>query len=181
MSFYRFYSRTYSYAYTYTYYVTSTTRVALNANGTTTLNPYNTPLSRLKILAGAGNDTISITSTITAGAFVYGGDGDDTISTGAGNDFIYGEAGNDTILAGGGNDYLYGGTGVDSLKGQDGNDRLWGNNALFDDNVVDYLYGGSGSDTFNKRNSYFWWRSLGSDVISDAVATRVVRYSYFRY
>lgn len=163
----------------YTYYVTTTTRVDHYAHGTSTLNPYREPLSRLNILAGAGNDYISIASTITAGTVVYGGAGDDTISTGAGNDYIYGEAGNDTLLAGSGNDYLYGGSGADTVDGQAGNDRLWGDSYFSDDNVVDYLFGGSGSDTFNQRYSYFWWRPLASDVISDPIVA-TVSYSYFR-
>ena len=76
--------------------------------------------SYIKILAGAGNDTI------------YGGKGDDYIDGGAGNDTIYGGDGNNTIIGGAGDDtYVLSShatnaisdtTGIDTLKLIAGND-----------------------------------------------------------
>ena len=64
---------------------------------------------------------------------VFGGAGDDTISTGDDADFISGDAGNDsidggidadTILGGTGDDFIDGGLGSDSIEGGDGNDTI---------------------------------------------------------
>lgn len=75
--------------------------------------------------------------------------GDDTITTGDGNDLLKGRSGSD-VLSGGGNsdelfggngrDWLYGGTEGDTLEGGNGNDRLFGEAGH------DTLYGGDGND-----------------------------------
>jgi Ca2+-binding RTX toxin-like protein len=51
-----------------------------------------------------------------------GGDGDDTLNGGAGNDFLFGNDGNDTLSGHGGNDALWGGNGNDTLAGGPGDD-----------------------------------------------------------
>jgi Ca2+-binding RTX toxin-like protein len=55
---------------------------------------------------------------------VLAGAGDDTISSGDGYDAINGGAGDDTIVAGRGNDVVVGGAGNDTLDGGDGYDLL---------------------------------------------------------
>jgi len=66
----------------------------------------------------AGNDVIRLTNTLTPGARVYAGDGDDTIlDAGTGADVLYGEAGNDLLVSVGGTS--------DTLRGQDGFDSFW--------------------------------------------------------
>ena len=72
-----------------------------------------------------------------------GGIGDDVIDGGDGNDQIIGNAGDDALSGRSGNDELFGNTGNDFLDGGDGDDVLNGNL----DN--DTLIGGSGSDTLN--------------------------------
>jgi Ca2+-binding RTX toxin-like protein len=64
---------------------------------------------------------------------LYGGDSNDTISSGAGNDLLDGGADNDILFGDAGADTLSGGTGHDTLTGGTGADALWG---------------GSGNDTF---------------------------------
>ncbi|CAN5342487.1 hypothetical protein BH09PLA1_BH09PLA1_00570 [soil metagenome] len=128
--------------------------------------------------AGAGNDIVNVFGSPTydtvgaglnctvLGRFIYGGDGNDVITTsmefgqpggfgyivmaGAGNDVIegssqadqlYGEDGNDTIDAGAGDDYLNGGLGDDWLCGEDGNDFLDHGGG------TDTVDGGNGFDT----------------------------------
>ena len=55
--------------------------------------------------------------------FLFGGQGNDTL-TGLGNDDrLFGEAGNDTLTGGGGNDHLEGGADADTLNGGTGNDN----------------------------------------------------------
>jgi len=66
---------------------------------------------------------------------VFGGNGDDKISGGTGNDALFGGAGDDDIKGGRGADILVGGTGKDKIKGGDGNDLLIGGSLVkdFDD------------------------------------------------
>lgn len=91
------------------------------------------------ILGGAGNDKL------------YGGSGNDTIDGGSGNDSLFGFSGNDLLMGGEGNDHLFGGLGNDSLKGGAGNDWLYGNlgNDLLDGEAGDdWLFSGFGDDQF---------------------------------
>jgi Ca2+-binding RTX toxin-like protein len=83
------------------------------------------------ITTGAGNDTIS------------GGDGADTLNGGAGEDLIYGGAGNDTLSGGDGEDLIRGGAGNDTLNGGDANDLLYGEAGN------DVIRGGAGNDTIS--------------------------------
>ncbi|WP_293371753.1 NF038122 family metalloprotease, partial [Phenylobacterium sp.] len=66
------------------------------------------------LMGGAGNDTITADSSLTAQTYLRGEDGDDVIYGGSGFDDINGNKGNDTIDGGpGGNDWLVGGQGDD--------------------------------------------------------------------
>ncbi|EJC79772.1 Ca2+-binding protein, RTX toxin [Rhizobium leguminosarum bv. trifolii WSM2297] len=71
---------------------------------------------------------------------VTGSSGDNTITTGAGNDIILGGDGADTLSGSAGNDTIYGGVGNDTLNGGDGDDRLFG------DAGNDVIKGGAGDD-----------------------------------
>lgn len=64
------------------------------------------------VTTGSGNDTVD------------GGTGNDSISTGAGNDSITAGTGNDTVNAGSGNDTISTGAGNDSINAGDGNDVI---------------------------------------------------------
>ena len=81
------------------------------------------------ISAGGGNDT------------VYAGDGNDRIAAGSGNDFVDGGAGNDRIDAGSGNDFVDGGAGNDVIDGGKGDDTIYGGAGK------DVIDGGKGDDT----------------------------------
>src|SRR5262245_46328565 len=101
---------------------TSTSVWTLNVNGTSAddaisvslVQMFGNPLSEVKVIengvqtyrspirvdkidvrGGSGNDTISISSSITAPAYVYGDIGNDTITGGGGNDTLDGWAGAD--------------------------------------------------------------------------------------
>lgn len=71
----------------------------------------------LVIYGFAGDDTIRLTNSVSTGAVIYGGDGNDSLfNAGAGNDLIYGGAGDDLIVSvGGGSERIYGGAGLDSI------------------------------------------------------------------
>ena len=81
---------------------------------------------------------------IIYGGKAYGGDGNDTLIGGVGDNFgtyrLYGEAGEDLLVGGTGDGHLYGGDGVDTVQGGIGNEFIWGGN---DDDIID---GGEGSD-----------------------------------
>ncbi|MFN3938877.1 MAG: calcium-binding protein, partial [Gemmobacter sp.] len=73
----------------------------------------------------------------------YGGDG---------NDFIDGGYGNDELNGGNGNDTINGGFGADTVIGNDGNDVLSGgagSDLMFGNAGNDFLNGGFGSDRMN--------------------------------
>ncbi len=88
---------------------------------------------------------------------VYGGGGDDEITTGkagdtvdagAGTDTVRGGAGNDSILGGEGSDNLFGNAGGDTLRGGNGDDAIYGGNNDGQDvgDTGDSLDGGGGND-----------------------------------
>jgi Ca2+-binding RTX toxin-like protein len=83
---------------------------------------------------------------------ILGGTGNDTIRGGDGNEMIFGDEGDDLLEGGAGNDRIYGGDGNDLLRGDDGNDRVSGDSG--DDTIDggtgnDYLYGGDGNDVLS--------------------------------
>ena len=102
-------------------------------------------VTTIRIVGGAGDDTITINipGNTRIKTVLDGGTGNDTITGSDGNDTIAGGAGNDTINGGRGNDTLRGGAGDDSLVGGQGNDNLQG------DAGVDTLRGGAGQNTLD--------------------------------
>ena len=95
---------------------------------------------RVLVRGLGGNDTITVAATVTRGADVYGGPGNDVLTGGAGNDMLFGEDGNDKLVGAKGNDMLVGGTGNDTLT--DG----VGTNVLIGGAGLDKLTGGTGDD-----------------------------------
>ena len=116
-----------------------------------------------------GNDTISYATGVNFSGvtvpnvitdnlgsnFITGGNGRDSITTGAGDDILFGGPinlipagidGDDTLDAGGGNDTVLGGFGSDYLIAGDGNDSLGGGPG------ADTLIGGNGNDSFYYNN-----------------------------
>jgi Ca2+-binding RTX toxin-like protein len=110
--------------------------------------------SIIQMFGQGGNDTIALDETNGAlpAADLFGGDGNDTLIGGSGNDLLFGGAGNDTLLGKGGNDQLFGGDGNDTLDGGTGNNQLFGQagNDLMIWNPgggSDLFEGGAGIDT----------------------------------
>jgi len=104
-----------------------------------------------------GNDVLSITDAITAGAItrkvtldggagndsLTGNAGDDVLRGGDGFDTLIGLAGRDALAGNAGNDQLFGGLGLDFLDGGDNDDFIDATDSAAGDTVI----GGSGSDT----------------------------------
>ncbi|MGW1422995.1 beta strand repeat-containing protein [Bradyrhizobium manausense] len=120
------------------------------AGGTPTIANTN----EIDIFGQSGDDTITVNECRGAmpAVHIFGGDGNDRITGGSGNDLLLGQAGDDVIKGGGGNDLLFGGAGNDILDGGSGNNQLFGEagndlmiwNPGGGSNVVE---GGDGNDT----------------------------------
>ena len=118
--------------------------------------------SSIAVLLGAGDDHFTVATRggdITEPMFVDGGNGDDTITGGAGNDIIAGGNGDDTIHGGAGSDVIFGGSGNDTVDGGRGTDtEILGRGddvAAWDPGEGnDAISGGRGHDTlvFNGSN-----------------------------
>jgi Ca2+-binding RTX toxin-like protein len=129
----------------------------------------------IQIFGQDGNDTISLDETNGAlpDADLFGGNGNDTLTGGSGNDLLFGGAGNDTLLGKGGNDQLFGGDGNDTLIGGTGNDQMFG--GAGNDRMIwnpgegsDLMEGGDGIDTAEVNGGN------GSEVFTlEANGTRV--------
>jgi hypothetical protein len=103
-----------------------------------TFAPPGASFSRVLVYGLAGNDTITVASSVTTSAWLYGGDGDDKLTGGSGNDVLIGGAGNDNLNGGGGRDLLIGGDGADQLTGTGSNtsDILISGTTSFDANAA---------------------------------------------
>ncbi len=89
-----------------------------------------------------GNDSMSTLGSI--GDYLFGGEGDDTLTGGLGTDYLDGGAGADTLAGGADDDVLIGGLGEDTLTGGEGSDVFaWGGPEEFDegDSVMDFQSG----------------------------------------
>jgi len=108
----------------------------------------------VRVIVGTNkNEVINIGTTTVGTDMIFGGNGDDTINSGAGNDLICGGNGGGTMNAGLGDDTVDGGNGNDTLIGGDGNDHLFGGNGN------DTLTGGTGADSFDGGG--------GTDTVTD--------------
>jgi Ca2+-binding RTX toxin-like protein len=108
----------------------------------------------IQVFGQGGNDTISLDEANGAlpAAQLFGGDGNDTLNGGSGNDLLFGQAGNDILNGKGGNDLLFGGSGNDVMDGGTGDDQLFGQGG--NDRMIwnpgggsDLMEGGDGNDT----------------------------------
>jgi PKD domain-containing protein/hemolysin type calcium-binding protein len=90
-------------------------------------------IDRVVAYGQAGNDLMAVTSTITVPVEMYGGDGDDLIKGGRGDDILVGGNGDDLLHGQGGRDLLIGGNGRDRVLGKAEDDILVGGTTEFDD------------------------------------------------
>ena len=121
-------------------------------------------VTSLHINLDAGDDRCTISSKIKVQALIAGGDGNDTITSGGGNDYINGNNGNDIIDAGGGSDTVLGGNGFDIVDYSsrtnpvfvnlniDGGDGEKGESDFIHNDITGIL-GGSGADVLVGSNN----------------------------
>jgi Ca2+-binding RTX toxin-like protein len=132
--------------------------------------------NRVVINGGGGDDTLS---GGTAGDFLNGeagsdtlrgGNGADTISGGADGDTLYGDSGNDIIAGDDGDDIIDGGFENDQLSGGAGNDSIiggWGLDTLSGDAGDDVLDGQGDNDIINGGAGLDWLiGGVGNDVLN---------------
>jgi len=118
--------------------------VALSINGYsvgTFAAPGGAAFGHLLVYGNGGDDTIRLTGGLAVSAFVFGGDGNDTVDAGGStaNNVLVGGAGNDAFTGGSGRDLLIGGLGADTLRGGGGDDILIGAYTDYDTNVTALL------------------------------------------
>jgi hypothetical protein len=94
------------------------------------------PTGRLIAYGGAGDDDIQVAGGVTLPAWLYGGDGNDRLKGGGGNNVLLGGAGDDQLLGGGGRNLLIGGLGADTLNAGSGDDLLIGGTTDYDSNLI---------------------------------------------
>jgi len=119
--------------------------VCRNAPGTQTELVCQAPLvGGFVVVAGPGDDTVSVASAVQVPTTLNGGPGNDVLQGGSGADKLVGGTGDDVLSGKGGNDAIYGGPGQDVLNGGAGNDVLWGGPGS------DELHPGTGSDSLHQ-------------------------------
>ncbi|NQU22486.1 MAG: hypothetical protein HQ567_14510 [Candidatus Nealsonbacteria bacterium] len=115
-------------------------------NGVQTDFPDPTDVEAFHIRTHEGDDNVNVNAAefpdfeVSIPLWIFGGNGDDTIDGGNGDDLLFGGDGGDTIDGGPGDDALFGDAGDDLLHGDDGNDSLDGGGQ------TDLLAGGDGLD-----------------------------------
>ena len=131
----------------------NTLDVDLDNNGFPDFQFDRTTFSAITVFLQGGDDQFAVNGTSPDETLtVDGGSGNDTITTGSGNDLIFGGDGNDTINSGAGDDVIDSGSGNDSVVGGIGHDTAFLGSG--DDNFVwnpgegsDFVSGDAGYDT----------------------------------
>lgn len=99
--------------------------------------PGGAAFAHLLVYGQGGYDSIYLANGLAVPAFLFGGDGGDTLDAGGStaNNVLIGGAGNDWLNGGSGRDLLSGGSGADTLRGGAGDDILIGDSTSYDANL----------------------------------------------
>jgi Ca2+-binding RTX toxin-like protein len=164
-----------------TYYVDSTNDMVYEISG----NDLDTVISSIDYSLGSNTEKLMLTGNAIRGSgneldnsisanllntvHLYGYAGDDTLTSGAGNDDLDGGEGDDRLTAGAGHDFLDGGVGDDSLSGGDGNDMIIGGKGQ------DAINGGAGNDQIFANEGDFLTGGLGMDIFDGNLSDSTLR------
>jgi Ca2+-binding RTX toxin-like protein len=96
------------------------------------VSPTSGPVSRIVVYGQSGHDDMTVSASVGRSAWLYGGDGNDRLKTGANNNVLLGGAGNDLLTGGNGRDILIGGAGADRIVGNAQDDILIAGWTAFD-------------------------------------------------
>jgi Ca2+-binding RTX toxin-like protein len=136
--------------------------IKLSATGNETIFGYgggSNSIDRIVINGLAGNDTISIDPQLTIPVELDGGEGNDTLRGGGGNDILIGGNGVDQLYGNGGNDLLIGGRGKDKLYSQGDGDILIAGWTDYDGNINAIRELTSFWGTITADSSLGWYQS----------------------
>jgi Ca2+-binding RTX toxin-like protein len=81
-------------------------------------------VARVVVFAQAGADDLQVATNVQIPVWLHGGEGDDELTGGAGDDVLWGDEGDDRLEGSSGRDLLIGGAGADRLFGNGGDDIL---------------------------------------------------------
>jgi Ca2+-binding RTX toxin-like protein len=107
-----------------------------------------TGIDSIVVYGNAGNDVIKLAGAIRVPATLDGGDGNDRLKGGKGDDVLLGGAGNDHLHGHQGNDILIGGEDSDRLIGGPGDDVLIG--GTFDGDLDALIAAWAAGDSFSE-------------------------------
>jgi Ca2+-binding RTX toxin-like protein len=134
--------------------------IVYTLDGQTVTRPASS-VSRIKVLAGGGDDAVLI--DVDLPAVVLAGAGNDTVTGGTGNDHLDGGAGDDVLFGGAGNDRLFGRAGDDDLDGGTGKNVLLGGRGN-DDVLAGKLADAAPQDRRVNRTSHLPAQSPGLSI-----------------
>ena len=121
------------------------------------------------VFGGAGNDIISTGDDADS---IDGGEGDDIIDAGIDDDSVTGGTGNDTIIGGQGEDIIEGNEGDDLIYGGLEDEVLTLPDAIDEapDDNRDTIYGGLGNDTiFGRDDADTLYGGEGNDILDGGI------------
>lgn len=93
------------------------------------------PTGRIIVRGFGGNDDIQAAGGIALPLWLFGGEGDDRLKGGGGNNVLVGGAGDDLLVGGNDRDILIGGTGADRVVGNASDDILIAGATAFDNDL----------------------------------------------
>jgi Ca2+-binding RTX toxin-like protein len=132
--------------------------VTAKLNGASTTTTFSQAFSAIYVFGFAGNDAISLASTLTINAVVSVGNGNDSVQLGSGSNTVTLGDGHDNVTAGGGNNVVTLGNGNDNVQLGDGNNTVTlgngndntrvgnGNNIVVEGNGTDKIRAGNGDN-----------------------------------
>jgi Ca2+-binding RTX toxin-like protein len=133
-------------------------QVTAKLNGVSTNTTFSQAFSEIYVYGFAGNDTITLASTLTVSANISAGNGNDKVTAGNGtnvvtlgngNDHVTAGDGSNTVTLGNGNDKVQLGNGNNTVTLGNGNDNTTvgnGNNVVVEGNGNDKITAGDGDN-----------------------------------